>query len=331
MTRHVILAYGRETEYWRAIFAILSFWAWYTGDKAKVRTLIFTDRPDFFKPHLGDLPADYVHLTAEAMQQMRGPQQYVHRIKLATVDQVFRDYPGDQLLFCDSDTFFVAPAEALLERLRPGVSLLHQREFTYAEAVDVYASYKPAQDEYPRRFIELIESQTFQVGGQPRKFLRTQHMWNSGVLALRPEIAALMPDIVALNDAFYAGSGWMTVEQIAFSLALPTQTQLMPSDEFVFHYWGAGQKQLMDRQLAQLFAGPFGRLSLAERLSQVRHLSSEWWHAVKLDQVREGALYALAQGDLVAGLKYVAKALLTSPFDGDFIKSVFTILKKKYA
>lgn len=327
MTRHVILAYGRETEYRRATFAILSFWAWYAGRKNGVRTVVFTDKPALFEGPLAGLPVDYVTLTAEQLEAMRGPQNFVHRVKVAIVDQVFREHPGANVLFCDSDTFFVAEADQLLHRLRPGTSLMHLREYRLADAVGIYASFD--QTQYPYKLLDLLKSRTFPVAGAEQQFRPTQFSWNSGVVGMTAELAALMPDIFALTDDFYACSGWFTSEQLAFSLVLQTQTHVVPSDQYVFHYWGQRQKELMDGKLANQFTPEFSQQTLFERLAQVKALTIKWWRTIELDKDREGALYAFANGEVIAGMKCAVKAILASPFNAAFAKDLVGLIARK--
>lgn len=327
MKRLVILAYGRETEYQRAIFAVLSFWAWYDGSKTDVHTLVFTDQPSAFAPYFEGLPVDYELLTPERLLDWRGPNQYVHRVKLACLAHTLQLHPNDDLLFCDSDTFFVAESDQLLQRLRPGTSLMHQREYRLEDAVGIYAAFHQAR--YPRKLLSLIDERTFRVGSQKVRFRKAQYSWNSGVLGLGAALAPAMPDILALNDEIYAHTGWFTSEQIAFSLALPVLSRVIPAEQFVLHYWGQRQKQLMDSLLREQLKAPFGRLPLPERLAQVRPLTLKWLRKVEINKDREGALYALGQGDLVAGLKCAIKALIAAPFSASFLRDLWQILTQR--
>ena len=150
------------------------------------------------------------------------------------------------------------------------------------------------------------------------------------MLGLTPDIATLMPDVFALNDAFYASSNWMMSEQIAFSLALQTKTRIVPSEQYVFHYWGQRQKGLMDDLLHALLTSPFGSLQLPKRLAQVRALTIKWWRIVELDKNREGALYAFTNGKIVAGVKCALKALLASPFNATFAKDLARVIVRRH-
>jgi len=313
MTHLVLLAYGRETEYHRAIFAALSFWAWQQRRAAgtPVQAVVFTDQPAFFGPYLAGLPVRYEHLTPASLAAMQQPHGYVHRVKAAILAQLAASHPHDALLFVDSDTFFTAAPDALLQRLAGGATFLHQREYTLAEAVGVYAAF--GQAHFPERLLALLAQRTFRVGGAEVQFHPTHYAWNSGVLGLPPAATPLLPDVLHLLDDLYAGTEWFTCEQLAFSLALQTQTVLHPCTEYVFHYWGQRQKALMDGRLPSLLTEAFGHLPLPERLRQVRQLIPLWRRAIELDRLHEGTLYALDQGQMLAGLKYAAKAWLTAP------------------
>lgn len=311
MTRHVILAHGRETEYQRAIFSVLSFWAWYEGDQAAVQTVIFTDRPEAFASHFGSLPVSYQLLTPASIEEMRGEHGYIHRLKLYIVDKVAQDYPGEAVFFCDSDTFFTAPAASLLRSLQPGTSLLHMREHTFNEAIAVWASFSPPQDGAPRKFVGLLANQTFELlPGTAHRFDANQMMWNTGVIGVAPDSAELTKATVALGDIFYGGSEWGLSEQAAFSLALQTDTEILPSNAYVFHYWGERQKTVMDGLLADWLTTASAPKPLESLLPSVKKLTSTWRQVVSRDEAQQAAKLAFSRGELVNGMKYTTKALL---------------------
>ncbi len=311
MTRQLILAYGSEIEYNRAVFAILSFWAWYDGDRAAVQTIIFTDHPTFFTPHLEGLPVAYRLLTPDILAQMRGEQNFVHRIKVSVINQIAHEQPGDALFFCDADTFFVAPSAPLIGQLRPGYSVMHLCEHSFEQAITTWASFSPPQDEYPRKFVELIKSRSFELlPGAPNSFSPNQMMWNSGVVGLAAETLPLLPAILALNDELYAKSHWVLSEQAAFSLALPTQTQLITSNQDVFHYWGKRQKAVMDKLLANPPALLAPSELLPDRLAHVRVFTGVWRQVVRKDEAQQAAKLAFSRGELLSGMKSTVKVWL---------------------
>ncbi|GGG50909.1 hypothetical protein [Hymenobacter glacieicola] len=329
MKNFIVLSYGRQNEYQRAVFAVLSFWAWYRGDRASVQTIIYTDNPAYFQPYLAGLPVHYELLTPEQLTYMKGPARYVHRVKVRLLELIFARFPARDILYIDTDTFFVADPAALLARLGPGTSLMHQPEYLLQDAVGVFAEF--GQQHYPEQLLELLAREAFRVAGQPTRFYSRQMAWNSGVLGLSCQHADLLPDVLALTDTFFARTRWFVSEQLAFSLVLQNQTQLLGCQAYLLHYWGRQQKGLMDAQLALLLRAGFQQAPLPERLRQVRQLTGPWQRRVEADRLREGALYAFANRQPTAGLKYTLKSLIKAPFSRYFLHRLLVMGRRTLA
>jgi len=330
MTRHIILAYGRETEHARAVFAVLSFWAWYKGDKTNVKTVVYTDNPEAFKPYLSDLPVEYALLTKAGLEEMYGPQRYIHRAKAMIIDQLFREHPTDSVLFCDSDTFFVKASSELLGLMQPGVSLMHMREARYIDSIPKGASSEEAQG--IQKAVDFIDSHPFQIGSQQHHFQKTQYMWNSGVLGLTKEVASLIPEVCSVIDTLYQNGKWLVTEQVGFSLVLPTKTQLVASNQYVFHYWYKPLKALMDNLLANLLTPSFAALPVADRLARVYQLTNKWPHLIVLNNAREEVVRGFSGGKVIHGLKSAKLAVTTLPpssFNAKFAKHLFLAFTQK--
>ncbi|GAB2778601.1 hypothetical protein HNQ93_001627 [Hymenobacter luteus] len=328
MKNFVVLSYGRRNEYQRAVFAVLSFWAWYGGDKAEVQTIIYTDNPDYFRPYLAGLPVQYELLTPGRLTHMRGAAQYLHRVKAVILEHVFAVFPAHDVLYADTDTFFTTDPAGLLARLAPGTSFMHQPEYRLQDAVRVFAAF--GQQQYPERFLELLESAVFEVAGQPARFYSRQVAWNSGVLALSHQQASLPPDIRQVMDTFFEHTAWFVSEQLAFSLVLQHQTQLLSARPVVCHYWGRRQKRLMDEQLSILLRENFTQSLLAERLQCVQHLTLQWQRQVEVDRLREGSLYAFANRQPRAGIKYALKSLFKAPFSRYFVRRLLAMGRRTF-
>jgi len=330
MIRHLILGYGRETEPQRILFCALSFWAWYKGNRAEAQTIIFTDRPDFFRQPLAGLPVECRNLTPELLAELRGPQQFAHRIKVAIMEQVCRANPADEVMYSDSDTFFVMPVAPLRELLRPGCSFMHVPEYPLSEVLPIWSTFTPPhQEQNAKRFMELIEAREFAFGAEKQQFHASQMMWNAGFIGLPPGAAPIMAGIMQLTEAFYKGSEWVMAEQVAFSLALQTHTKLVASTEFLFHYWGQRQKVFMDALLVDLEKHVPATLPLDARLAAVQKLTDTWRRAVRIDEARQTALLAFARGQMLAGMKQTTKVLLTNPLDTEFAKNALAALWKR--
>lgn len=325
MMRLLLLAYGRQTEYYRAVFAALSAWAW--QPHSTVAATVYTDQPGFFEPYLAELPVEYHYLSASRLTELKGPLGFVHRVKAQLIAQAFLDYPSEELLFIDSDTFFNAAPDGLLQRLAQGMPVMHQHEYQLTDSLAIHGGF--GQAHYPEKLLALLASRRFRLDGELVQFHAGQSSWNSGVLGLPRAMAPLLPDILALVDELYADTGWFLCEQLAFSLALQASGPVQACDQLVHHYWGQPQKTLMDKLLPTALNPAFAALPLAQRLSRVRQLVPQFRRQLELDKAREGALYALRQGQLTAGLKCAARALLINPLNAQFTRELLLVLRRR--
>lgn len=323
MKNLIVLSYGRRNEYQRAIFSVLSFWAWYSGDKADIQTIIYTDNPEYFRPYLAGVPVHYELLTPARLTQMRGPDQYVHRVKALILEHSAELFPNRDIFYIDTDTFFIADPAALLSRLEPGTSLMHQPEYLMVDAVREFARF--GQQHYPEQFLKLLDNEVFEVAGQPTRFYSRQVAWNSGLLGISHEQLALLPDIRRVLDTFFKRTGWFVSEQLAFSLVLQNRTQLLSGQAYLFHYWGRRQKHIMDQQLSILLQKNFAQASLVERLYCVHQLTVQWQREVECDRLREGSLYAFAHRQPTAGIKYALKSLTKGPLSRYFVRRLLAL------
>jgi hypothetical protein len=270
MTNLVIISYGNQREYRRAVLVVLSFFSFYSAKQARpaVKVIIYTDQSDYFEQFLGDVPVQYVMLTTEQRKVMMGPLSFIHRLKAVVLQQVLTQHPDEKLLYVDSDTFFIEASEPLMASIRPGVSIMHTLEFVFNDI---------AQQPLPHNktvadFVQLMERESFQTTQGAEHFLGTQQSWNAGVLGLAPPVIRDMPDVLHLTDQFYASSSWHISEQIAFSLVLQTRGQLLPATDYIYHYWEGDKKIAVDALLLEVITSRFAALPYAEKLTQVQQL-----------------------------------------------------------
>lgn len=326
MTCLVLLAYGRATEHPRAIFAALSAWAWATpAEAASLRILAYTDQPAALEPWLAGLPVRYELLTPERLAEARGPQQFVHRVKVACLLDARQQYPTDALLYVDSDTFFVASPAPLLRALTANRLLLHQPEYTLPEAITIHERF--GQGHYPRQLLAELTRQPYRVGEADIAFQPTQTLWNSGVVGLPAAATALLPDVLTLTDRLYAATNWFTSEQVAFSLVLPAIAPPLATNAAIYHYWRQPLKELADTLLAQALSPDLAARPLPERLGRVRQLSRRFHNQLEQHRTEQDALHALRTGQRLAGLKCATKALLRQPLHPPFLRQLAQALR----
>ncbi|KAA8482789.1 hypothetical protein F1649_11095 [Arcticibacter tournemirensis] len=319
MNNVVLLCYGKEIEYRRAIFAILSFAGWYSGDIRGIRFVIYTDDPSYFEPYLQGLVTEYVFLTDSMLHDMVANTGYIHRRKICIIKDVFVRRQGTPVLFLDSDTFAISDPQPLLDSLNRGECFMHVREYRFADAPDIYRKYMRNKlenaEQYPEAFLKLIESQSFLLNGNLLKFENSMYCWNSGVLGLSSETGSLMNDILNLTDQFYSASRWFISEQLAFSLALPSisKSPLFPVEPFINHYHQVKEK--VDMLTARFFDRTFSKLDLQKKLSLIKTFSLSLNKITIYDYCAMISYYSLKKGSVGKGLRYGVKALLNIPFN----------------
>ncbi|MFD3001629.1 hypothetical protein ACFS7Z_14755 [Pontibacter toksunensis] len=328
MKNIILLSYEREADYRMAVFAVLSFWAWFSGKKSDVRIFIFTDNPGFFYPLLSDFPIEYEYLSASKLESMLGGMDYIHRRKIAVVDEVFQRFPSDDLVFLDSDIFFMSDALPWLESFAPGKSYMHLAEHTFEGAVRHNASFN--HEHYPIALIKLIESKTFTVRKKVKSFHKKQVYWNSGVLGLTKESAPLLPDVFTLNDEFYSATRWHISEQLAFSLVLQTATQILPCDQYILHYWGQRQKKFIDKILLSVYNDGFTCLDLENKLATVKKLSLRFPKLIQADKLKERSIDAFSRNCFLSGCKNALYGLAKTPFDFNFLRELVSVAQQKF-
>lgn len=328
-TTLVIQSFGRETEYNRAILTILSYYAHTSLPIEKTRVLLFTDKPMYFSAYLNNLPVDYVLLTASKIKQMRGNIDFLHRMKIALIEEAFESIEGP-MLYADSDTFFIADPTPLMQQVSEEKAFMHLWEYRFESMRNLPL---PAGETF-RAFLNLIENNKFKLAdGTQISVSPDQVSWNAGVMLFHPDHARFIPDVYALTDQFYPDTKNHAAEQYAFSIVLQNNTTLQPCDQVIYHYWYRVKKQIVDLFLAEQLSDAWSSLPLSQKLRKV-----EEWSKLLPDYfdkhiltIRDNAIQAFNDNHHIRGYVYALKAILQSPFDKAFLKDVIYHTKRRFS
>jgi hypothetical protein len=320
----VFLSYGNEPEYLRAIFCILSLSSWvspgtFSQEYSRIRIIIYTDNPTYFQQRLPELKIEYSTLTPDILDEMVGDTGFFHRRKVCVIDQTFKKYSNQDLLFIDTDTFFYTKPDKLLQQFNIGNSFMHMREYAIEKGVDVFSAFK--QQEYPLAFINYIINNTFIVNNKIESFSPKSYCWNSGVLGLDSNFSKLLPDVLNLTDQFYANSKWFISEQLAFALVLQKRGTVHATDDLIYHYWGKRQKAIMSKLIEQLFQ----QKSPSELINSrtIRRLTRRWKTMIANDLILEQAVISLEQNYWLYGIKKALQVILKDPFNSGMYRQLF--------
>lgn len=302
-------------EYNRAIVSILSLLAWNNAASADFRVICFTDNPAYMNKYLANIKVEYIYLSPSIMHHMLGGGTYIHRRKICILQDVYLRYPEDDIIFLDSDTFFISDTSGFMAKLESGYALMHEREYRLDEAPEIYRKYMSKRlqnaESYPLAFISLIESKTFAVDGEQLSIKPEQYVWNSGVLGLKKEILPHLNDVLSLSDEFYKESGWFISEQLAFGLLLQNKTQIRESSAFINHYHQS--KHHVDPRINRLLDNKFVKMRLGEKLACVRRFTIHVNKLVILDSSSSISIGAFKKKNVRKGLKFALKALKSIP------------------
>lgn len=295
----VFLSYGSSSEYYRAIYCILSLSAWAELKMENFRLIIYTDQPEFFKTYLSGFDIYYYELSPAVLIDMLGGTGFIHRRKVAVIDLTFRDFPDEDLIFIDSDTFFIDEPKLFTDQFDDGVSFMHKKEYNLKEGLELFNSF--GQGHYPQAFIDYISGREFLFRDQSLVFNTSDYSWNSGIVGLKKNFSTDMGDVLKLTDAFYAHSKWFVSEQMAFSLILQRTTNIISAESFVIHYWGARQKKVVDQIISKLI-----NASSATQLTKrefMRSSTAKMQHIVACDMIAEQMEIALSQRNFIYAAK----------------------------
>jgi hypothetical protein len=194
------------------------------------RIVVYTDQP-------GQLPAhdlvQAVRLNPEQFVALRGPLDYVHRIKLGVLLRALGEL-GAPLIYVDSDTRWLRipdePFGALSGSTTPPACYLYKVEGS------ISASF------FPQYFHLLREKR--------RKLMewRLPHdppwtMWNSGAIGIPSRSEGFMDEVLRVNDALLLHVGFRNcVEQLALSLVTASRFEVRPFDGYLEHWWSYGSE-----------------------------------------------------------------------------------------
>jgi len=263
----VTQSFGKESEFRRVILAILSAFVYWKGDKSELQVVLFTDNPSFFSKWLKGLKVHFVTLSPKKIKSMRGEIDFLHRMKIALIEESFALFPNSDMFYFDSDTFFIDNSIKGFQRISEQQSSMHLHEYQFDSIKDMPL---PAGETF-QAFYKLILSNDFQLSnGERLKVLPTDSSWNAGVMCLHHTHARFLKDVYTLTDQFYPSTKNHASEQYAFSIMLQKNTNLVPCEELVYHYWYRIKKQIIDLELEKEDFVKIENLELDQKLVKIK-------------------------------------------------------------
>ena len=310
----VTQSFGKESEFRRVILAILSAFVYWKGDKNELQVVLFTDKPCFFSNWLKGLNVHYVTLTPEKIKVMRGEIDFLHRMKIALIEESFALFPNSDMFYFDSDTFFIDNPLKGFQKVSENQSSMHLHEYQFETIKDMPL---PAGETF-QAFYKLIVSKDFSLtNGEYLNVLPADSSWNAGVMCLHQTHARFLNDVYILTDQFYPNTKNHASEQYAFSILLQKNTNLIPCEELVYHYWYRIKKQIIDLILEKEDFLNIENLELVQKLIIIKE------YTISLPMIFENhyltlndnAFQSFHENVFIKGYFWYFRSLMKSPLE----------------
>lgn len=215
------LVFGSNiNNHFQAHFSILSF----LQHRTELGNItVVTDAPEFYQhlaEHVTLLPVD-----EPTLRDWKGEFDFFWRIKIKALELVAARFPGQPILYLDSDTFLHGSFAGLRDALARGNAFLHEPEGRLSEL----------GSKTEKLMWRQTGGKTF--GGVQ---LQAQHtMWNAGVVGIPAQQA---PEAIALalricDDLSRQQVTPRLIEQFALSVALQETYPLQAARPYIGHYW----------------------------------------------------------------------------------------------
>lgn len=180
--------------------------------------IVYTDSRSYLEKWL---PSSIIYIDTpnERWEEWKGTQHFVHRAKIQMLRDFATRFEGN-VLYCDTDTYFLQSPEPLFLQIANGELLMHVDE-------------GPLKDSENLVFKKLV------------KFLKVHkteyipvdtHMWNAGVLGFQTSDVNLLDRALVMSDDLYKSYPKHVMEQLAFSFVFQSKKR-RSCEETIFHYW----------------------------------------------------------------------------------------------
>ncbi|GAA0557112.1 putative nucleotide-diphospho-sugar transferase [Chitinophaga japonensis] len=280
----IYLLFGKNNSSLKSelVYSLLSFdkmsgnWS-----KQHIQVLVYTDEMFHLPPSLDNLPITFRILSHDDIDEwIRSGNGHTLVLK-ARIMQDFLQVFGANGILIDTDTFFLKDPAPLFKTVQQGHLLMHLKEYPLTQRPAIYTFFQ-------KKVFRKLNGDTFRVNP-------SFHMWNSGVIGIGSDCAALIAEIVSLIGQIAREREWpweeqRLIEQTSYSYYLQLQvTELMAADEFVIHYWFFKQARYLLASYFNYFHGAdyatFTQI-LAEQQIQHRDLSGLAYEDLPLVMIR---------------------------------------------
>lgn len=246
------MVFGEEQRnHIQAYFSMCSF---LNQMDASDRIFILTDAPKYYQRIAEKVTI--IETPKTQLKQWEGEYGFFWRVKIKALEYICQQYPTQELLYLDTDTFLFSSLKTLKIALKNPV--MHLNEGKLSEL----------KSKTERLMWQQVGAKT--VGNIT---IQAHHcMWNAGVVGLPAgQGLGIVEKALALCDDMLAlGVTRRLIEQFALSVACADFGQLQPAEPIIGHYWAnkSGWNEAIQRFMADTF---LGKRSVSEDIEVVGH------------------------------------------------------------
>jgi hypothetical protein len=246
-TKPIILyiAYGPSHLHKQVILSILTLYYFLNkeGELEKINLIIYTDDKEIFEKNLAGISINFEIITPKIIQDYRGHFNHIHRLKIAVIRHCFQKHESN-ILYVDGDTYFLKSPCELINKISNDISIFHAKEFELIEGASDSQVKAIGLGYDPLNFLRsVIKKNNSSLQEKEYEIEVNTQMWNAGVLGISVDNSVLLDDVLQLTDQISKKSSYFLAEQFAFSHILGKKTTLIPSGEFIYHYWPPDLKE----------------------------------------------------------------------------------------
>lgn len=223
----VYQAYGSKDILNEALYSILSFYEVYGLEQKDIKVVVYTDSPTHFESILGKERVECRLIDAEIIRKWRGEIDFVHRVKIETLLHFSKNLVDDNILYLDSDIYFVQDVTAIFEHISKGNFYMHDEEGA------LNCSKFPLILKMGK-FIKSHRKELQKVGIAIPDNTKT---WNAGVIGFNTSNKYVLQKVLCFTDSFYKIYPKHIAEQFGFSLYLGKEGKVLTARHQLFHYW----------------------------------------------------------------------------------------------
>lgn len=246
--RIVYLAHGGNKYLKQAVYSLLTLLWWLDNSDSDIHVIVYTDAPEHFPRHRCITIRE---LDAAEIRLLKGSHGYVHRVKLAILDEVVKLGDGP-VIFVDCDTKWIRCPSNAFRVLESDAATFFMHDYEGELSPGFFPSYLDALVQRP----EL--SDRFNISPPWR-------VWNSGTIGIPPGHPQFFAEALGFTDQLIGTvrhENW--VEQLAVSVMAGREFRVQPFSEYLLHFWK--DSCILEPVVEKALSGCSGDLSADARL-----------------------------------------------------------------